>query len=370
MVVIFFEKPFQPMYASMYLAASLGIFAFQFLMKLIPETLYSLWNENIIAAKSAGKELKSTYSLFNCIKKIIKIILRRNRNGKEFNVPLEEQYRKFIHDFAGLLNNPWGQSAFGVIFIGVLWVKGYIYFYGGLNSFVLHLRDDSLLINFHLSLELFTSFVFGLMAWRMTIIGVEVILFVERFDLTPRLGHPDRCGGLSPLGNLCLWNAIIIGIMGIFLSGWIIIVQIFPSAAQKYGNFYISLQSNLLIVPIFFGLISFFLPLWIVHEFMVAKWAKILQRLDQLGKSIHQIEFEILYKADNLEPWESDKMIKKLKFMRQTYQRNLHYHTWPFNTVILKKFLLSITGPVLALLGMGKTIMDLHTIIAAFLSPK
>lgn len=370
MGIIFIEKPFYPMYASMYLAASLGIFAFQFLMKLIPETLYSLWNGNIITAKSAGEELKSTYSQLNCIKKIIKIILRKNRNGEELSLLPEEQYRTFIQDFEKMLNSLGGQRAFGVIFVVILWVGGYSYKYGGLSNFVLSLGNLDMLTDIHLFLELLTSSVFGLMAWRMTIVGVGVIRLVESFDLTPRLGHPDGCGGLSPLGNLCLWNAIIIGIMGIFLAGWIIIVQIFPSAGQLYGNFYINLQSNLLILPIFFSLISFFLPLWFVHDIMVARRVEILQRLDILGKSIHQIESKILNKANNLEPWESKKMIKKLELMQQTYQRNLHYPTWPFDTKILEKFLLSIIGPVLALLGVGKTILDLQQFITAFLNPK
>ncbi len=96
--------------------------------------------------------------------------------------------------------------------------------------------------------EHFIAFIIGLMAWRMLVIGVQVWKLGKRFDLNPQLGHPDTCGGLEPLGNLCLWNALILALPGVFLGGWIIL-----GPSTKYGDIYTSLFYKLLILPVSWG---------------------------------------------------------------------------------------------------------------------
>jgi hypothetical protein len=200
--------------------------------------------------------------------------------------------------------------------------------------------------------ELFIGLVIGLMAWRMIITGVQIWRLGRKFDLHPQLGHPDGCGGLEPLGNLCLWNALILTIPGVFLGGWIALIP-----ETTYDPEYITIFYKLLLVPILWAPISFFLPMLSVHRILVAKQTQIQLELDRLGQSIDQLSHQILSQADEMEPEECTKKTKKLEMMRQTYQEYKNYPVWPFNYQILKKFVLSQAVPVLSYFGLGEPLL-------------
>ena len=197
----------------------------------------------------------------------------------------------------------------------------------------------------------------------MLVIGVQVWKLGKKFDLNPQLGHPDNCGGLEPLGNLCLWNALILALPGVFLGGWIIL-----GPSTKYDDIYTSLFYKLLLIPMSWAAISFFLPLWSVHQILLAKREAIRLHLDQLGRSIDQMAHQMLDRAHELEPDESEKMAKKLELMRQTYQQNKDYPVWPFNYEILKKQALSQIVQVLSLTGLVKPILDAVKIVVDLLN--
>jgi hypothetical protein len=341
-----------PMYTSGIVAAALALFVFQFLVQRIPETLGTLWNRNIIAAKPT-----TVLDDANPIEEAL------NSTANSLNpAPPEKQYRTFIHDFEGLLNHS-GQWAM-VVFFALLGFASFPYEAGGLKAFIEDLRGwHSWRLWYELFVEPFTGFILGLVVWRMIIIGVQVWRLGKKFDLTPQPGHPDRCGGLESLGNLCLWNALLVTIPGVYLGGWIIL-----GPSTEYGDFYTPLFSKLLLVPMALAAISFFLPLWSVHQAMVAKRAVLRQQLDQLAQSISHLAREMLDRADELEPEEGEKMAKKLELMQQIYQQNKHYPVWPFNLGILVKFMTSQAVPLLGLTGLGQPILKAITALIAFLS--
>lgn len=332
--------PGNVMYFSGIVAAALSLFAFQVLMQRIPETFRILWDRNTVRARPK-RPTDAAHSA---------------SVTTEESTPPEEQYRAFIDNVKRWLNDS-RQRIMGVIIglLGAGWIVVDSYRLGGWKALLDPFADPVLIGQF--IIEFIIGYIIGLLAWRMIVAGYQIWQMGMKFDLALQLGHPDRCGGLSPIGNLCLWNALIVSTAGVHLGGWIILGPILPEQYSDLAAWYTPLFSTLLLVPLAVAAISFFLPLWSVHQIMVAKRALIQRQLDQLGQSINHLARELLDRADELDPVESEKMARKLERMQQIYRENQHISVWPFNTRILAKFTTSQIVPLLGLTGLGQPVL-------------
>ncbi len=349
---------FDIMLATGLAAAALALLGFQYLMQLIPQTFHSIWSRRIVGlgspqvphgpGETRGPQVPAT-----------------DPSGSQ---SLEMRYLAFIQDFQRALNHPVGQWAMGAFLAVLGWVIWYEQFGGGpalvLELFLRpsspQLPIDAWRYRVGFFAEPLLGLIIGLVAWRMIIVGLYIWQFGRRFDLTPQLGHPDGSGGLAPLGNLCLWNALIITIPALHLGGWIIAAPSFPQYAH-----WPPLLIRLLPVPMAGAAISFFLPLWSVHRIMLAKRAEIQRQLDQLGQSINHLARELLEGAGHLDEDEGEKKAKRLEVFRRIYQQYQNIPVWPINARILRRFIGSQIIPLLGLTGLGEPLVD---ILRAFIS--
>ncbi len=308
-----------PMFLSGWVIAAAALLAFDVLMWRIPWTLGALWNRSLIAGTSTTPAAAAA--------------------------PLEGQYAAFIQNIESWLNHP-GQCAMGIGF-AVLVVTWYQVRFSPTYTGLLTIAE--------FGGECLVGFTIGLMAWRMGVVGWKVWQLGRCFDVTPLLQHPDGCGGLEPLGQLCLSNALIVSMAGLFLGGWIVVGPVTPYHALAAA--YAPLFTKLLIIPLAFAGISFFWPLWSVHEIMVAKRALVRQRLDALGNSINDVARELLACAGDTDPARAADLAKRLDLMQQTYASEQRVPVWPFNTSILTKLLTAQAVPLLGLTGIGEPVL-------------
>ena len=130
----------------------------------------------------------------------------------------------------------------------------------------------------------------GLIIWRMVILGIYIWGLGKKFYIKPRLGDPDGCGGLEPLGNLCLLNALIVSIAGVYLGGWIILAHV-PQpglgdplqSSWLLADEFVNLYFWLALIPIALSTICFVLPLWSIHQEMQAKAETLKQEMENMG---------------------------------------------------------------------------------------
>ena len=317
---------------------ALSLLAFQVLLKKTPETFRTLWNRMLISGPA-------------------------NKLSDEFTNS-DELYKNFLDNFSKTMNNP-RQVLVGLIcgFVGSLWLIKQAFSWFSLST----VQDDPTLSSmFQFSalsetlLWIITfgiGYIVGLLIWRMVILGLSVHKLGKEFDLTLQRGHPDGCEGLAPLGNICLWNAIIISPAGIYLSARLVLGDYF----QEYLYF-------LLIVVLAIAGISFFAPLWNIHKIMVAKKDEIYQQLNQLSQSINQLSRELLNRGSHLDPTESEKIGKKLDSLHKIYMNNQKIPVWPFNTRILARFVTSQIVPLLSLIGLGQPIIEIIGNIIKFIN--
>jgi len=133
------------------------------------------------------------------------------------------------------------------------------------------------------------GFMLGLMAWRMVIIGWKISKLAESYKIILLVIHPDRCGGLAPIGNLCLLSALIIAVAGIHLGIWSLI---------KPGYQF----NGLIAVPLGLSVFAFFIPMLTVHTAMEEEKQHIQKQLDELSHRLHNKDRQLLEASDYIEP--------------------------------------------------------------------
>src|SRR6266508_2809057 len=69
------------------------------------------------------------------------------------------------------------------------------------------------------------AFVAGLIAWRIVVIANTVAKLGKQFDFDLQINHPDGCGGLRPIGDLCLGLAYVIAPLPIMFGAWLVFIN-------------------------------------------------------------------------------------------------------------------------------------------------
>lgn len=335
------------------IAAAMTLFAFQMLMQQVPEVFDILWSRNIIALKANPQSSSVVQTIPSSV-------------GAE-TPDLRQMFADYLTRVEVSLNHP-GSLILGLVF-GLFGIARFPYEAGSWNTFVTLLLRAHLEFWFEFIFEGFIGFILGLMAWRMLFIALQVSQLEKRFDLQVQFDHPDRAGGLEPLGNLCLWNALILSIPGIFLGVWILIGSRFPDYLdpQTHSFFYNDLYYKMILVPIILAPVTFILPLWSVHRLMAEKAVRVRRDLDQLGELIDRFGRELLSHAEEGASEERQKMAKNLELMQQIYQANRSIPVWPLNVNVVIKFATSQVVPLLVLTGLGQPILKIVDAMAKFI---
>lgn len=339
----------QVMFLSGIAAVAMALVAFLTLMQRIEDAFGALWRRNVVVPTEVANPDEPVASPRGPAQPL----------GTRAEQWLKADYQAFLDHLHAVLNSQW-QWVLGISFALLVfsWSPGALVL-SVLRRYPLTaaVREISWYVLAAVVVEAFVAFVVGTMVWRMTVVGVEVSRLGTKFGLRPQLGHPDRCGGLEPLGDLCLWNALIISIAGVYLGGWIIILR--PGLpADPLAVAYVPLFLELLGVPVVVAAMTFFLPLWNIHQIMLTRRAEIRQKLDELGQSIDRSARELLDRADELVLAEGEEKSKRLELMQQTYQQCRDVPVWPFNVQTLIKFVSSQAVPLLALTGLSEPIRD------------
>lgn len=361
-------------YATLIAAILLTLWFFKGMMEDIPIAMNLLWCRGILAENCNSKE--SAPEKDACQRASLK------------------EYKCFMEDFEKSLNNCWGQIIFAAVFAMALlcrsayeislWLgedlsHALLFNAGGLETrfwatymyvnyyviSVISLKPMRFFTGFFV--EPFIGIFLGLIAWRMLVTGLQISRLDRCFDLTPRLKDPDKCGGLEPLGNLCLHNAKIVGVWGLFLGLWIIL----GTSYQMY-SLYVPLFYKLLALPFSLALASFFLPLWGVHCAMLDKKNDLGVALDHIAGNIDALARKRLEAAQKIDKLETDnlqisKWLAEQDVLQKIYEDSLNFAVWPFNYRIMLVFLTSQAVPLLGLTGLGGPLVVLLKSMMDFL---
>jgi hypothetical protein len=213
------------------------------------------------------------------------------------------------------------------------------------------------------------AFAAGLAIWRMWVVGRAVYALGERFELRLQLGHPDGCGGFEPLGNVSLWNALILAVPGAFLGWWIFVGWWAEGAAS--GAFlarWIPLYSGLAVVVVALAIGTFLAPLWNIHRAMARSADQLRADIEKRGRQIDALARELVVAEDDLTPEERERKAKDLELQQSIFRANERIPTWPIDLRMLLKFGSSQIVPFLGLTGLGKPFVEAAERLSRFLA--
>lgn len=344
------------MFGTGLITVSIVLFAFQNLLDLVPETLQALWRRELV-------DVKTTH---------VKKMQDQTDAGE-----LKDIYLSYVQEFEKMLNNKKGQwgMVIGFELLTNLWL-------GFLNVRVLNYilqGKVSILGYLELGIDMLLAALIAPMAWRLIVIGYQIWRLPFKFDLKIQFEHPDHCGGLEPVGNLCLWNVLIVCLPLAYLGGWLLIARSDTTGFSFYDEHwwkevlfeargYANVFAKLLWVLVPFSFIGFLLPLWSTHRAMEAKKREMLIRLDGHIKNIADDWNTALARIGNLTVAERTEKLGQLEFAQQIYQRQKNVPVWPINTSIFLKFASTQIVPVLSLTSLGPGLIKAISLILDVIS--
>jgi hypothetical protein len=195
--------------------------------------------------------------------------------------------------------------------------------------------------------SLFCGYFFGVGAWVTYITGVYVKNLAYHFILNIQPSHPDNCGGLRVLGNLCLNMTlpILVGatLLGIFGIGGII----YPGLTR--GLIIVPIAANIFLFLFALPLasITFFPPLWNIHREMISR-KEIYE--DEFAVRLEKLEKKMQSSLDRGDLEEAKTTKEEMEIVQVLHPDKIGYPTWPFDRRILLTLLTTQIVPAISLI--------------------
>jgi hypothetical protein len=335
-------------------------------MSILPESFRTIWKRGLISSKSVVQSTDDNLEIDEHLS-----------ISSEVSTKLTEtDYKNFIKNFEKRLNYLPGELALGSLFALGGALAGYWYFFVVLAA---DYRTDNTIKDFiniivlgnepvwRISLESYLristliycliGLIVGFSAWRLFVTSWYIRSLADSFDIEPKLNHPDNCCGLSPLGNLCLMNALIAGIFASYFGIWIIVIETLAIYRWEYAFWY-DFFAYIFALTIIIAPLAFFWPIWNIHLILIDKRRRIMEELDYLGQRIDHMECNLLYRVDEFDLDKSKKLMEDMDIAKKLYEQNNAFPKWPFEPIILKKFVFSLVIPFLAVTHIGEWILN------------
>jgi hypothetical protein len=171
----------------------------------------------------------------------------------------------------------------------------------------------------------------------VTIWGLRQVF--RHYEVTPHPLHPDRCGGLRAINNYAVGFTYIIAAagIGVGLMAYVTVHRtgvLEPDTAVWVGVYAVV------------ALFSFFLPPWTAHAAMAEAKRKLLFDISQ--------QFQQAYARTTASLEEETGALKerveRIESLHSLYELTDSFPVWPFDTVTLQRFAVTVLVPLVPLL--------------------
>jgi len=204
------------------------------------------------------------------------------------------------------------------------------------------------------------------MGWRVVAIARQIREMGTLFDLNLQLDHPDHCGGLRPIGDLCLVIALVLSPLILLVGGWLALISVIDPIYIMIGPIdYRAIVTTLqiLVIPLaLLSLIGFFEPLGGIHTAMQRAQLKLQGELDSISQEINQLSTKLLRQANELAMVDGESTEKRIGFLQRVYERSSKIPIWPVrvNHILGLSF-----AQIPAVVGLGASMLELFRNVLA-----
>ena len=216
-----------------------------------------------------------------------------------------------------------------------------------------------------------TGYVVSVVSWKCFVTGYYVHRFSSIFSLTVSPSHPDKAGGLKPIGDLIFSMALILIVASLALS--IIVVAgpvnetLYRILVEAFSKSYsviaphdllttVSVAKVSLVIVLFLSVASFLFPLISTHNRMHNEKRELLSSLTGIGNRIADLEKQS--KKLSLDYKIRNDIFEEISSLSKVYERASKVPVWPFDRDVLLKFFTPQVVSLLSLLGVIQPILD------------
>ena len=234
---------------------------------------------------------------------------------------LAREYVKYLQDYQNSLDDKRYPLILSV-FLSVLFVA--LVIWGGVIQFILiHFTPAAaFLILIAVLAGLLWIIIVGQFSWVLYTTAMSIGKLTQRFNVEIQASHPDKCGGLKPVGDFCFGAAVPLIVGGLALAALAIL--------RLDIDIVLSVMATTLIFIVVGPLtaLTIFIPLWNIHSEMVERKKTYL---DTFAVHINELE-----KAINLHTKETGDLTKakeakeKLEILQVVHPDKQVYPVWPF----------------------------------------
>lgn len=177
-------------------------------------------------------------------------------------------------------------------------------------------------------------FLLGLCSRSLYVTSIHIGRLNQIFQIRVQPTHPDKCGGLKPLGDLCMDATLPIITAGIMLvTVGSISLDLYPVVSNMAKVFLFIFVGPLTAVVVF-------VPLWGIHAKMVEQKRKYENAFADQAMDLEEIIRLESTQTGNLKKAEIAK--GKLEILQVLHPEKISYPVWPFR---IKSTLLALFSP-------------------------
>ncbi len=301
-----------------------------------PQILLLIWRRKILCVKQEKAMLSLTKLSPRATEKVFLELIKTAQEG--------------MNNILGMVG-----GVIGTIVVGwMIWLLDQ----GMLQDTYLHLRNPFSIYGTILLMRLaflVAGFVGGAIGWRIIVIADTISRLGRTFDFDLQINHPDECGGLRPIGDLCLKLAYVISPLPLLLGSWLVFINFFDIRFLHMATENIEPLSSTIVfltIPVAaLCLFSFFVPLGSIHTAMLRAQSRLQVELDSISQEIHQLSTSLLTEANSLVPQRGTSLEEKIEFLKRVYARNSQIPTWPYKNAHLWGLLSTQVVPSLGVIS-------------------
>ncbi len=335
---------YDPMFLSGLIAVGIASLLIRKLFDEIGEVLQQLWDRELLLvpseSRSRGQPLaadssRSSYAGWPWIWQEIR-----------FHKQLRDRYEAFVEKMRVALNSraSWGAGLVLAILMAMTFPYRYAHFLHiktnpvallmGLPILWSYVADNGVWVEFGIEIpQILVAFLMGLYLWRLIVLAYGFHRLGDLFDVNVQSQHPDQCGGMKPVGNLCLLAAAVIAVPAVYVGFWIILSQSPASYYHGWVGFYSALWALFAI-----GALMFLVPVYGIHRSMLRRRVQLRVPLDQISVRVNELVQNLLASAEAASPAQVEELSKQLSQLQLVYAATGRIPVWPVDRGILQKF--------------------------------
>ena len=244
----------------------------------------------------------------------------------------EEVFGVFLARVERRLNNM-GATSFGIIVgLGVV-----VYYCFDANRRHFALSQAYILMSI---IDIMLGYGLGVGAWKAMVLGWEFSNLGFHPKLQIRWSHPDKCAGLSGVGELFLSLSLTLLPIGLFCAAWIVWGWWNPSKADAAVHGFAPWLQLWLIATIAVSGAAFVLPMLRIHFRMKSEAVQLRHTLSRIADEILDCEKELLSGDAPLDAERLARTETKMRALRAAYAQRSEIPTWPVDFPDFRTFLL------------------------------